>query len=157
MTSQSIFLKILIVGKSNSGKSCLLSRICRDQFDSEKKPTLGAEQKMILCTNENVRFHIQFWDVEGKENATSMFKLYVKGAHLCIVVSEHFDPESIKKAKLWKDLIDNAFKYRENSWNLRYLLVFTKSDLKTVKKPTNEDILYYKSELGYIFFIYSFN
>ena len=52
-TKDEVFLKILILGDSGVGKTCILNKYCYEQFDSTAKPTIGCDFTMKLAKYES--------------------------------------------------------------------------------------------------------
>ena len=75
-----IFFKIVIIGDSNVGKSCLIHRYVKSQFAKDFKPTIGAEfsNKEIFVDNKTVVS--QIWDTAGQERYQSLSTSFYRGA-----------------------------------------------------------------------------
>jgi small GTP-binding protein len=58
--------KVVLIGDSGVGKSNLLSRFTRNEFNLESKSTIGVEfaTKSIVCENRTIK--AQIWDTAGK-------------------------------------------------------------------------------------------
>ena len=125
--------KLVVIGQPGVGKTCLISRICRDSFDEAYLATIGAQFVRASCTINGVQSALQIWDIAGQESYTSVTKLYFRGtdvAYLC------FDMSS----KPTLDALENWLRVlRENTGNVGSMfLVGCKSDLK--QQVSDEDI-----------------
>ena len=61
-------LKLVLLGDTAVGKSCLVVRFVRDEFFEYQEPTIGAAfltQAVALEDNTTVKFEI--WDTAGQE------------------------------------------------------------------------------------------
>ena len=72
--------KIIIIGDAGVGKSNILTRYTKNEFDSSKQPTVGVEfsSKKIKVDNKNIK--LQIWDTAGQEKFKAVSKQYYKGA-----------------------------------------------------------------------------
>ena len=69
--------KIVLIGDSGVGKSNLLSRLTRNEFNLESKTTIGVEfaNKNVEVENgKNVR--AQIWDTAGQERYRAITSTY---------------------------------------------------------------------------------
>ena len=60
------FLKVIVIGDSNVGKTCLLEACNNKKISDNSKPTIGAEflkKKIVLENGEEV--NLQLWDTAG--------------------------------------------------------------------------------------------
>ncbi|CAN4126628.1 unnamed protein product [Withania somnifera] len=105
-------VKLVLLGDSGVGKSCIVLRFVRGQFDPTSKVTIGASflsQTIALPDSTTVKFEI--WDTAGQERYAALAPLYYRGAAVAVVVYDITSPESFAKAQYWvKDGIDCAEK-----------------------------------------------
>ena len=125
--------KLVVIGQPGVGKTCLISRICRDSFDEAYLATIGAQFVRASCTINGVQSALQIWDIAGQESYTSVTKLYFRGtdvAYLCFDMS----------CKATLDALENWLRVlRENTGNVGSMfLVGCKSDLQ--QQVSDEDI-----------------
>lgn len=79
-------MKLIVVGDSGVGKSCLLHRFCEDSFCDEQTQTIGVEfgAKVVQLLGKRVK--LQIWDTAGQERYRSVTRSYYRGAVGCLVV-----------------------------------------------------------------------
>lgn len=72
--------KIVLVGDSGVGKSNIISKFTKNQFNLESKTTIGVEfaSKIIVVDDKSVK--VQIWDTAGQERYRSMASAYYRGA-----------------------------------------------------------------------------
>ncbi|EMS55829.1 Ras-related protein RABF1 [Triticum urartu] len=90
--SKNLKVKLVLLGDSGVGKSCIVLRFVRGQFDPTSKVTIGASflsQTLALEDSTTVKFEI--WDTAGQE----------RGAGAAIVVYDITSAESFIKAQYW--------------------------------------------------------
>ena len=81
------FMRCIVIGDSNSGKTCLLSRIENNKFDSQMSHTIGVEfGSVIYDSNEHGRIKMQIWDTAGQEVFRSITRSYYRNAAATIIV-----------------------------------------------------------------------
>jgi small GTP-binding protein len=64
-------LKVVLVGDTNVGKSCVLSRFVQETFDWNVPPTIGAAFLTKVITTANGSVRLQLWDTAGQEKFRS--------------------------------------------------------------------------------------
>ena len=64
--SDSLFVKILVVGDSGVGKTSILSQYCYNKFDTAVNPTVGCDFCLKVLTNfQGKSLRLQLWDIAG--------------------------------------------------------------------------------------------
>ena len=72
--------KIVIIGDSAVGKSKLLSRFARDEFDLHSKATIGVEFQTQSVDIDGKEVKAQIWDTAGQEQFRVDTSAYYRGA-----------------------------------------------------------------------------
>eukprot|EP00232_Nephroselmis_pyriformis_P004904 CAMPEP_0182914120 /NCGR_PEP_ID=MMETSP0034_2-20130328/38392_1 /TAXON_ID=156128 /ORGANISM="Nephroselmis pyriformis, Strain CCMP717" /LENGTH=88 /DNA_ID=CAMNT_0025050861 /DNA_START=309 /DNA_END=571 /DNA_ORIENTATION=+ len=73
-------IKLLLIGDSGVGKSCLLLRFSDDQFTSSFITTIGIDFKMKKMLIDNKWVKLQIWDTAGQERFRTITNAYYRGA-----------------------------------------------------------------------------
>jgi Ras-related protein Rab-1A len=120
--------KLLLIGDSGVGKSCLLIRFSDDMFMESYISTIGVDFKIRTVELDNKVIKLQIWDTAGQERFRTITSSYYRGAHGVIIVYDITDQESFQNVNLWLNEID-----RHTSGHVNRLLVGNKSDL-TLKR-----------------------
>jgi Ras-related protein Rab-11A len=102
-TDYDMIFKLVIIGDSGVGKSNLLSRYLRDEFNIDTKSTVGVEFGTQKLEIQNYRVKVQIWDTAGQERYKAITSAYYKGAKGALLVyditrKETF--ENIDKCKI---------------------------------------------------------
>lgn len=121
--------KIVIIGDSNVGKTCIIERYTEDRF-GETQPTIGALHK--VKTIHDVQLDI--WDTAGQERYKSMIPMYYKGAKAIIVTFDISSNASFEGAKKWLEEIESNLTSNE----IVITLLANKSDLKSIRVVNQE-------------------
>ncbi|KAJ5838213.1 Small GTPase superfamily Rab type [Penicillium rubens] len=144
--------KLVLLGESAVGKSSLVLRFVKDQFDDYRESTIGAAfltQTISLDDTTTVKFEI--WDTAGQERYKSLAPMYYRNANCAVVVYDITQASSLDKAKSWvKEL------QRQANENIVIALAGNKLDLVTEspdKRAIQEaDAEAYAREAGLLFF-----
>ncbi|KAJ3215920.1 Ras- protein Rab-1A [Clydaea vesicula] len=113
--------KLLLIGDSGVGKSCLLLRFADDTYTESYISTIGVD-----FVSKTVK--LQIWDTAGQERFRTITSSYYRGAHGIIVVYDVTDQETFNNVKQWLQEID-----RYANEGVNKLLVGNKSDLVNKK------------------------
>ena len=101
--------KLLIIGESGIGKTCLLLRFTDDSFTANHLTTIGIDFKIKIINLEGKLIKLQIWDTAGQERFRTITKTYYKGAHGIILTYDVTDQNSFKNTRNWiKQIEANA-------------------------------------------------
>ncbi|KAJ8491922.1 hypothetical protein OPV22_013643 [Ensete ventricosum] len=78
--------KIVIIGDSAVGKSNLLSRYARNEFNLHSKATIGVEFQTQSMEIDGKEVKAQIWDTAGQERFRAVTSAYYRGAVGALVV-----------------------------------------------------------------------
>ena len=118
--------KLLLIGDSGVGKSCLLLRFADDTFSSSYISTIGVDFKIRTIEIEGKTIKLQIWDTAGQERFRTITSSYYRGAHGIIVVYDITDQDTFNNVKQWLQEID-----RYASESVNKLLVGNKCDMQS--------------------------
>jgi Ras-related protein Rab-1A len=135
--------KLLLIGDSGVGKSCLLLRFADDTYTGTYISTIGVDFKIRTVELEGKTIKLQIWDTAGQERFRTITSSYYRGAHGIIVVYDVTDMESFEAVKGWLNEID-----RYANENVNKLLVGNKSDLTSKKVVDYATAKAFADEIG---------
>lgn len=119
-------LKIIVVGNSCVGKSCLIRSYESGHFSPGYLSTIGMDYfKKKISVKNNKEVVLNLWDTAGQERFHSLTQNYVKGTDgllICVALDEG---EYIKQIKYWIEKVQEII----NESEIKILIVGTKSDL----------------------------
>jgi len=139
--------KVVLIGDSGVGKSNLLSRFTRNEFNLESKSTIGVEFATRSIQVDNKTVKAQIWDTAGQERYRAITSAYYRGAVGALLVYDIAKHLSYENVERWlKELRDHA------DPNIVIMLVGNKSDLRHLRAvPTDEAKSYAeKNSLSFI-------
>ena len=96
--------KVVLIGESGVGKTCIASRFINDTYDDEVKPTEAAAYlNKTIKTEDDKYIKFDIWDTCGQEKFRSMGKIFYKGVSVAILVYDITSKKSFEEIdKFWK-------------------------------------------------------
>lgn len=93
--------KILLIGGSGVGKTCLLRRYVEGEFPLNSKATLGLDFKIRTLIVDKDEIRLQLWDTSGQERFRSMTQAYYRGAAGIVIVYDVTAEDSFTTLTDW--------------------------------------------------------
>eukprot|EP01099_Mayorella_cantabrigiensis_P006022 TRINITY_DN494_c0_g1_i1.p1 TRINITY_DN494_c0_g1~~TRINITY_DN494_c0_g1_i1.p1 ORF type:complete len:199 (-),score=60.71 TRINITY_DN494_c0_g1_i1:424-1020(-) len=93
--------KVVLLGEASVGKSSLVLRIVKDDFQDSIATTIGGAYFTHTITFDKSTIRLDIWDTAGEEKYQSLAPMYYRGAHAAIVVYDITKPKSFDRAKEW--------------------------------------------------------
>lgn len=137
-----IRFKVIIIGDSSVGKSCMLSRFTDNSFDKSYISTIGVDFKVKVVNVGGTQVKLQIWDTAGQERFRNIVNSYYRGAHIVLLT---FDLSSYKSFVN----IDNWYSEAKSLTlddNIKIIMVGCKDDL--VHEVSDEEIQQKASRLN---------
>ena len=106
--SGEILIKLLIIGESSVGKSCLLLRFAEDKFNENFLTTIGIDFKVRKETIDDAKVKLQIWDTAGQEKFRTITKAYYRGANGILLVFDVTKRDSFNKTRSWMTSIKES-------------------------------------------------
>ncbi|MFS7924290.1 putative small GTP-binding protein [Helianthus anomalus] len=85
MEASDYLFKLLLIGDSGVGKSCLLLRFADDSYLESYISTIGVDFKIRTVEQDGKTIKLQIWDTAGQERFRTITSSYYRGAHGIIV------------------------------------------------------------------------
>ena len=118
-------IKLLMLGDTGVGKTCLLLRYAYDSFSPTFITTIGIDFKIKHILLDGLRVKLQIWDTAGQERFRTITVSYFKGAHGIILCYDVTDRDTFENVRHWIEQIKKVrgvFRY-----NLPHSLTHTHS------------------------------
>ena len=136
-----ISFKIIVIGDSSVGKSCLTTQAVRNKFIDFYQTTVGFEFLTFnLRINTNV-VKLQVWDTCGQEVYKSLISNFYRNSSLALIVYAINNLNSFEHAEIWL----NELKNKSNP-KVRIFLVGNKCDLENTRVVSKEEGENFKNE-----------
>lgn len=119
--------KVLMIGDSGVGKTCLTHRLCAGQFPPRAEATIGVDFRERAVETDGERIKLQLWDTAGQERfRKSMVQHYYRNVHAVLFIYDVTCPASFNGLSSWVE------ECRQNSLgqDIPRFLVGNKSDLR---------------------------
>eukprot|EP01113_Clastostelium_recurvatum_P010747 TRINITY_DN1539_c0_g1_i1.p1 TRINITY_DN1539_c0_g1~~TRINITY_DN1539_c0_g1_i1.p1 ORF type:complete len:225 (+),score=42.44 TRINITY_DN1539_c0_g1_i1:100-774(+) len=126
--------KIVIIGDSSVGKSNLLVRFTRNEYNEKSKATIGVDFGTKSIEIEGRTVTAQCWDTAGQERFRAVTSGYYRGAVGAMIVYDITNKTSFKNVTRWlNELREMA------DPEILIMMVGNKCDLEPQREvPTNE-------------------
>ncbi|CAN8257250.1 unnamed protein product [Cochlearia groenlandica] len=122
-------VKLLLIGDSGVGKSCLLLRFSDDTFTTSFITTIGIDFKIRTVELDGKRIKLQIWDTAGQERFRTITTAYYRGAMGILLVYDVTDESSFNNIRNWMKNIE-----QHASDNVNKILVGNKADMDESKR-----------------------
>jgi small GTP-binding protein len=94
-------LKVVLVGSTNVGKTCIVHRYVNSFFSSTEKPTFGVAYSARTVNVDSQVVNLQIWDTGGAEKYRSMTPVYYHNARVALVVYSVADAVGFSDVDMW--------------------------------------------------------
>jgi len=94
-------IKLLMIGDSGVGKTCLLLRYANDSFSPTFITTIGIDFKIKNIELDSKRIKLQIWDTAGQERFRTITTSYFRGAQGILLVYDVTDRGSFNSIRNW--------------------------------------------------------
>ena len=136
--------KLVIIGDSGVGKSCILLRFADDTFTENYYSTIGVDFRFKCVDIGERKCKLQIWDTAGQERFKTVTSAYYRGADGIIIVFDQTDRESFNNVQNW---IDDISKYSTEEPSK--IIIANKEDISDERKSVKmEDIAELEKKTG---------
>ena len=132
-TNFDLSFKLIVIGDSGVGKSCLTNKATKNIFDDTYNATVGFEFFTF-----NIRFNgkvvkLQIWDTCGQELYRSLITNFYRNSSLAIMVYSIISKESFDNVEMWlRELRSHS------NPDVKVFLIGNKIDLEAEREVTTE-------------------
>jgi len=93
--------KLLLIGDSGVGKTCILFRFSEDAFNTTFISTIGIDFKIRTIELDGKKIKLQIWDTAGQERFRTITTAYYRGAMGIMLVYDVTNEKSFENIKNW--------------------------------------------------------
>ena len=141
MTDDHVF-KLLIIGDSGVGKSCLVMQFSDNLFSDTTTPTTSVDIKNCTVDVEDTKVKLKIWDTAGQERFRTITSMLYRGTHGVIFVYDVTNADTFKSIKKWLHEID------QNCDRVSRVLVGNKDDNHEKKVVPLEESQQFADQIG---------
>ncbi|KAG8194184.1 hypothetical protein JTE90_002388 [Oedothorax gibbosus] len=101
--------KILVLGDSNVGKTCIVHRFCDETYYDTYISTIGIDFKQKIVNLDGMPVKLQIWDTAGQERFRTLTTAYYRGAMGILVMYDVTNMDSFNHLSYWfRNVEENA-------------------------------------------------
>jgi len=104
--SYDLLFKLLLIGDSGVGKTCILFRFSDDAFNTTFISTIGIDFKIKTIELQGKKIKLQIWDTAGQERFHTITTSYYRGAMGIMLVYDITNSKSFDNIAKWLRNID---------------------------------------------------
>jgi len=101
-----LLFKLLLIGDSGVGKTCILFRFSEDAFNTTFISTIGIDFKIKTIELRGKKIKLQIWDTAGQERFHTITTSYYRGAMGIMLVYDITNAKSFDNIAKWLRNID---------------------------------------------------
>ena len=127
--------RLIIIGESAVGKSCLLRRFTEGRYAEHNDPTVGVDfhTKMVQVDGHNLK--LQLWDTAGQERFRAITRSYFRNAAGALLVFNIAEHRTFSKLSEWMDDVQQSAKPHCPV----FVLVGNKTDLEKYRQVSKDE------------------
>jgi Ras-related protein Rab-2A len=146
-TEYDLSFKIIVVGDSGVGKSCLTMKGTKNHFEDFYSPTVGFEFFTFNIRINDKNIKLQIWDTCGQEAYRSLITSFYRNSSLAIIAYSIDNQNSFNNIEAWL----NEIKSQANP-ETKIFLIGNKADLDDLRKVDKETAEKFSKAHGFNFF-----
>lgn len=135
--------KVILIGNSGVGKTCLMKRYTDETYNFTQSSTIGVDFKIKSVEVNEEKVKLQIWDTAGQERFRAIISNYYRGAHGIIIVFDMGSKESFENLSDWIGEVK-----KNTNENVEVIILGNKVDEKEKIAVTEEEIGTFLSENG---------
>lgn len=127
--------KLVLIGDSGVGKSCLMTRFVEDHFSDVHISTIGVDFKTVTTMVDGKIVKLHVWDTAGQERFANVTTHYYRNCDGAIVVYDVTNKDSFDAVDNWVDAVEAA----NGDGAVTLLFVGNKNDLADERQVSRKD------------------
>lgn len=131
--SQELTLKVVVIGDSSVGKTCVSLRYLTGEFSSQTTPTIAAGFCNAKVKLGKTNINLLIWDTAGQESYRSLTSQYYRETKIAIIVFDLSSPHSLDSVTDWHERVCEV-----NDGRVVTVLVGNKLDLNNRRVTTEQ-------------------
>ena len=140
--------KVIIVGNTRVGKTCIVDNLVSGCIQEDVAPTIGASFMTYLVKRPKASdVRLDIWDTAGQEKFMAITSTYYRNAVYALVVYDISDRTSFESLEKW---IDDLHEHAPPT--IKIVLVGNKKDLEADRQITPEEAEKFKQDHELVMF-----
>ena len=135
--------KVVILGEGRVGKTSILLRFVRGEYQDDQQTTLQASYLDKKINTNGQSSHLSIWDTAGQERFHALGPIYYRDADGAMLVYDITSHESFVKVRTWvrelRSIVGN---------NISIVIAGNKVDLKSRRAVNEDEALEYAKTVG---------
>ena len=127
-------IKIIILGSSSVGKTCILQKGFENEFNQNSLSTIGIDFKTKYFKFDEDKVKVNYIDTAGQEKFRAISVNYLKGTDGAVLVFDITKKETFELIGNWLDDIR-----QNNKMSIGKMLLGNKADLEEEREVTKEE------------------
>ena len=153
-------LKLLILGESSIGKTCIIERYVKNSFNENYIATIGMDIRIKRLEINNCDVEVAINDTAGQERFRSLTKMFYKGADGILVGFDLTNKDTFDKVNYWigqieenknKDYLVSLVLFG-NKCDKKEQIVVNEDDIESLKKQYNLEFFATSAKDGIILY-----
>jgi small GTP-binding protein len=134
LTTQDHLFKLIIIGDTGVGKSCLMKRVMDNEFKVEHQVTIGVEFGSFgVKVDGDKVIKLQIWDTAGQESFKSVTRIFYRGAHCVFLTYDVTREDTFVNLAQWLSEVK-----QHATEDVRIYMVGNKSEMEEQREVTLE-------------------
>lgn len=126
-------LKVVFLGDSQVGKTCIIGKFVTGDTLQNAQPTIGVAYLSKTITVENKEYKLLLWDTAGQEAYRGMAPMYYRNSRIAVICFDITSARSYDSVRYWINEL------RENIDNpITIVICGNKSDLDSEREVSFE-------------------
>ena len=140
--------KVVLIGESGVGKTCIINQFMNGKFDANSLSTLSAQffrKNIVFSGDKNITLDI--WDTAGQEMFRSLNRIFYSNSKVVVLVYDVTNKKSFDELKnyWWGQIKENC------NNNIIIALAANKCDLYEQRQVSDEEGEEFAESLGALF------
>lgn len=135
--------KIILIGDSNVGKTCLVQSFKSGLFSERQQNTIGVDFTVRTLSIDGRRVKMQVWDTAGQERFRTITQSYYRSAHGAMITYDISRRDTFDSVERWLHELQ-----RFGAANLVTALIGNKRDLEAERQVQFSDACKLAEEQG---------
>ena len=128
-----LIFKVIILGDSGVGKSCLTLKATKDRFEPKYAPTIGFDFLTFGIKINNININLQIWDTCGQEVYRSLISSFYRNSSLAVIVFAVDNENSFNNLEMWLNEVKS-----QSNVDMNIILIGNKNDLENERQVSKD-------------------